>query len=152
VYGERDELVQAKLARALEVGLEVILCVGETLAEREGKATEKVVARQLSSALAGVPRADLGRVTVAYEPVWAIGTGRNATPEQASQVHQYLRGVLSGLYDEAAAEAMVIQYGGSVTRENAASILAAPDVDGALVGGASLKSETFLPIIGAAPR
>jgi len=152
VYGESDELANAKLLRALEAGLEAILCVGETLAERQGKRTETVVARQLTRGLAGVARADLARVTLAYEPVWAIGTGQNATPEQATQVHQYLRGVLSGLYDEAAAERTCIQYGGSVTPSNAASILQAPDVDGALVGGASLKSETFLPIIDAARR
>ncbi len=152
VYGEGDELTNQKLLRALEAGLEAILCVGETLEERQAKRTETVVARQLTRGLAGVARTDLARVTLAYEPVWAIGTGQNATPEQASQVHQYLRGVLSGLYDEAAAEALVIQYGGSVTPQNAASILGAPDVDGALVGGASLKSETFLPIIAAARR
>ncbi|HEX6885676.1 MAG TPA: triose-phosphate isomerase [Planctomycetota bacterium] len=152
VYGEGDALANQKVLRTLEAGLEVILCVGETLEEREAKATETVVARQLTQGLKGVARADLGRVTVAYEPVWAIGTGRNATPEQASQVHQYLRGVFSGLYDEAAAEALLIQYGGSVSPANAAVLLAAPDVDGALVGGASLKSETFLPIITAAER
>lgn len=152
VYGESDELTHAKLQCVLAAGLEVILCVGETLEERQSKRTETVVARQLTRGLAGVARADLARVTLAYEPVWAIGTGQNATPEQASQVHQYLRGVLSGLYDEGAAEALCIQYGGSVTPNNAASILGAPDVDGALVGGASLKSETFLPIIDAIPR
>jgi triosephosphate isomerase len=152
VYGEGDELVNQKLRRALEAGLEVILCVGETLAERAAKKTEAVVARQLTQGLAGVARAELARLTVAYEPVWAIGTGQNATPEQASEVHQYLRGVFSGLYDEGAAEALTIQYGGSVSPANAGAILAAPDVDGALVGGASLKSETFLPIIDAATR
>jgi triosephosphate isomerase len=152
VYGEGDELTNQKLLRTLEAKLEVVLCVGETLAERGSKHTEAVVARQLTRGLAGVARADLARVTLAYEPVWAIGTGQNATPEQASAVHQYLRGVVSGLYDEAAAEALCIQYGGSVTPQNAASILGAPDVDGALVGGASLKSETFLPIIDAVPR
>jgi triosephosphate isomerase len=152
VYGEGDELTNQKLLRLLEQGLEAILCVGETLDERESKQTEKVVARQLTRGLAGVARGDLARVTLAYEPVWAIGTGRNATPEQATAVHQYLRGVLSGLYDERAGEALTIQYGGSVTPANAAAILAAPDVDGALVGGAALKSETFLPIIDAAAR
>ena len=152
VYGEGDELTNQKALRVLAAGLELVLCVGETLAEREAKKTEAVVARQLTRGLAGIPRADLVRVTLAYEPVWAIGTGRNATPEQASAVHQYLRGVVSGLYDEAAAAALTIQYGGSVSPSNAAAILTAPDVDGALVGGASLKSETFLPIIDAAPR
>jgi len=152
VYGESDALTNQKCLRALGAGLEVILCVGETLEERQGKRTEAVVAHQLTAGLAGVARTDLGRVTLAYEPVWAIGTGQNATPEQASAVHQYLRGVLSGLYDEGAAEAMTIQYGGSVSPKNAAAILGAPDVDGALVGGASLKSDTFLPIIDAARR
>ena len=152
VYGEGDERANEKLRRLLEAGLEAILCVGETLEERRGGRTEAVVSRQLTLGLAGVSRADLARVTLAYEPVWAIGTGQNATPEQASAVHQYLRGVLSGLYDEAAAEGLCIQYGGSVSPQNAAAILTAPDVDGALVGGASLKSETFLPIIDAAPR
>jgi triosephosphate isomerase len=152
VYGEGDALTNQKLLRVLEAGLEVILCVGETLGERQAKKTEAVVARQLTQGLAGVAKADLARVTVAYEPVWAIGTGQNATPEQASQVHQYLRGVFSGLYDERASEALVIQYGGSVNDKNAAAILSAPDVDGALVGGAALKPETFLPIIEAAQR
>ena len=152
VYGEGDALTNQKLLRVLEAGLEVILCVGETLEERQAKKTETVVARQLTQGLAGVQRADLARVTVAYEPVWAIGTGQNATPEQASAVHQYLRGVFSGLYDERAAEALSIQYGGSVSAANAATLLAAPDIDGALVGGASLKPETFLPIIEAATR
>jgi len=152
VYGEGDELTSAKLQRVLAAGLDVILCVGETLEEREAGKTETVVARQLTRGLAGVARGDLERVTVAYEPVWAIGTGRTATPEQASEVNQYLRGVLSGLHDEGAAEALCIQYGGSVKPDNAAAILTAPDVDGALVGGASLKSEAFLPIIDAAPR
>ena len=152
VYGETDELTNQKCLRTLEAGLEVILCVGETLAERQAKSTEKVVARQLTQGLKGVARGDLTRVTLAYEPVWAIGTGQNATPEQASAVHQYLRGVFSGLYDEAAAEALTIQYGGSVSPANAPAILSAPDVDGALVGGASLKTETFLPIIEAAER
>ena len=152
VYGEGDALTNQKLLRVLEAGLEAILCVGETLAERQAKQTETVVARQLTQGLAGVARGDLARVTIAYEPVWAIGTGQNATPEQASVVHAYLRGVFSGLYDERAAEAVTIQYGGSVSAANAATILAAPDVDGALVGGAALKPETFLPIIEAATR
>jgi triosephosphate isomerase len=152
VYGEGDELTNQKLLRALEAGLEVVLCVGETLQERESGRTEKVVARQLTAGLADVAAADLARVTVAYEPVWAIGTGRTATPQQASTVHGYLRGVLSGLYDERASEALRIQYGGSVNAGNAAEILTAPDVDGALVGGASLKPDAFLPIIESAPR
>jgi triosephosphate isomerase len=149
VYGEDDSLVNRKLARALGTGLEVILCLGETLEERRAGRTEGVVQRQLTRGLTDVSRSDLARVALAYEPVWAIGTGQNATPEQAGQVHQYLRGLLSGLYDEAAAGSVRVQYGGSVSPTNAAAILAVPDVDGALVGGASLKPETFLPIIAA---
>ncbi len=149
VYGESDATVNAKLHRALEAGLEVILCVGETLEERRGERTEAVISRQLAQGLMSVERDALSRVTLAYEPVWAIGTGHNATPEQARDAHQYLRGVLSGLYDEAAGRETRIQYGGSVNPANAAAILAVPDVDGALVGGASLKLETFLPIIDA---
>ncbi len=147
IYGESDERVNAKVQRALETGLEVILCLGETLAERQAQRTEGVVSRQLTRGLAGVARSDLARVTLAYEPVWAIGTGHNATPEQAGAVHRYLRGLVTTLYDEGASQALRIQYGGSVNPANAAAILAASDVDGALVGGASLKLETFLPII-----
>jgi triosephosphate isomerase len=147
VYGEGDELANRKLRAALAGGLEVILCVGETLAERDGGATEKVVSRQLTAGLLEVGAAELERVTIAYEPVWAIGTGRNATPEQASEVHSYLRGVLSGLYDEDSAAGVRLQYGGSVKPDNIAGLMAAPDVDGALVGGASLKLDSFLAII-----
>ena len=147
VYGEPDERINAKVHRALEAGLEVILCVGETLDERTQKKTETVVSRQLTRGLEGVARDRLARITIAYEPVWAIGTGHNATPEQASAVHHYLRGLLSGLYEQSAEDEVRIQYGGSVNPGNARAILSADDVDGALVGGASLKLETFLPII-----
>jgi len=147
VFGEPDELVASKLRQALEVGLDVILCVGETLEEREGRRTEEVVRRQLTSALEGVPPGGMARVTIAYEPVWAIGTGHNATADQASEVHGYLRGLLGGLYDPAVGESTRIQYGGSVNPGNAAELMAADGVDGALVGGASLKPETFIPII-----
>jgi triosephosphate isomerase len=147
VYGESEELCGRKLRAALAVGLEVILCVGETIEERQSQRTEKVVASQLSKGLVGVPANQLSKVTLAYEPVWAIGTGLNATAAQASEVHGYLRGLLSGLYSPAAADAMRIQYGGSVKPENARELLTARDVDGALVGGASLKPESFLAIV-----
>jgi triosephosphate isomerase len=147
VYGETDTLVRAKLEAALAAGLDVILCVGETLAEREGGRTEAVNARQLSAGLNGLSRDLLGRVTVAYEPVWAIGTGRTATPEQAAEAHAYLRGVVSGLFDQTAAAALRIQYGGSVKPDNTAALLASPDVNGALVGGASLEAASFLGIV-----
>jgi triosephosphate isomerase len=147
VYGEGDELCNAKLRAALAGGLEVVLCVGETLDEREAGRTEEVNGRQLTRGLEGVPVDDLARVTLAYEPVWAIGTGRTATPEQAGEVHGYLRGILAGLYDDSAAARIRIQYGGSVKPENAAELLSLPDVDGALVGGASLTAESFVPIV-----
>ena len=147
VYGEGDELAGSKVARALEAGLEVILCVGETIEERRAGRTEEVIRRHLTAGLAEVERADMARVTIAYEPVWAIGTGLNATPEQAGEVHQYLRGLLGGLYDETVAAATRIQYGGSVKPDNVRELMAVPDVDGALVGGASLKPDLFLPIL-----
>ncbi|MEO0649822.1 MAG: triose-phosphate isomerase [Planctomycetota bacterium] len=148
--GESDELVGTKLRAALEAGLEVILCVGELLEERDGGRTEAVVRRQLQAGLEGVTPEQMAKVTLAYEPVWAIGTGRTASPEQASEVHIYLRGLLAGLYDERIAESVRIQYGGSVKPDNAAELLSAPGVDGALVGGASLTSDSFLAIVDAA--
>ena len=147
VYGETDDLVQKKVRTALDAGLEVILCVGETLAEREKNATEAVIGRQLTRGLTGVGARELARITLAYEPVWAIGTGHNATPEQASRAHAYLRGVLSSLYHEGGAEDVRIQYGGSVKPSNAQVLLSAPDVDGCLVGGASIAADTFLPLL-----
>lgn len=147
VYGETDELVNKKVLHALEVGLDVILCVGERLEEREAGQTEPVVRRQLSVGLRGVSPDDIARVTVAYEPVWAIGTGLNATPAQAGLVHSYLRGLLLGLFGEGVARATRIQYGGSVKADNVGALLAASDVDGALVGGASLELAKFLPIV-----
>ena len=147
LYGESDELANAKVAAALAAGLEVILCVGETLDERQAGRTEEVVGRQLTRGLAGLSEEDAERVTLAYEPVWAIGTGHNATPEQAGAVHEYLRGVLSGLYTEALARERRILYGGSVKPANAQSLMAVPSVDGALVGGASLEAQSFLAIV-----
>ena len=147
VYGEEDALVNAKLGAALTAGLEAILCVGETRAERQAGSTEPVCKRQLVSGLAGVDASDMARVTLAYEPVWAIGTGDTATPAQAGEVHVYLRSLLEGLFGPRVAEATRIQYGGSVTPANVRELLAVADIDGALVGGASLKAETFLPIL-----
>jgi len=145
-YHESDELINKKVRLALQHGLEVILCVGETLEEREGGRLETVCKTQVEKGLAGVAAAELGKVTIAYEPVWAIGTGKTATPEDADAVHAYIRKVLAGLYGEAAAKAMCIQYGGSVKADNAAQLMQKPNIDGALVGGASLKPETFVPI------
>jgi len=147
VYGETDELVNRKVLHALETGLDPILCVGELLEERQAGRTEEVVRTQLHEGLSGVTEEQMARVTVAYEPVWAIGTGVVATPAQAGEVHSYLRGLLSGLYSQGVAEAVRIQYGGSVKPSNVAELMAVPNVDGALVGGASLTPENFVPII-----
>ena len=147
LYGESDELVNRKLHAALGRGLDVILCVGETLEERQAGRTEEVTGRQLTLGMQGVSEPDVARVTIAYEPVWAIGTGHNATPAQAGEVHEYLRGMLGGLYSEPVAQAMRIQYGGSVKPDNARELMEVPSVDGALVGGASLKAAGFAQIV-----
>ncbi len=149
-FGETDELINTKVKAALAAGLEVILCIGETLQEREANHTEAILDRHVKKGLAGVPESDLARVTLAYEPVWAIGTGKNATPQQAQEAHAFVRRGISQIYSEKAAAAIPIQYGGSVKPDNAASLLHQPDVDGALVGGASLKADTFLAIVRAA--
>jgi triosephosphate isomerase len=147
IYGESSELVNRKVHTALEAGLEVILCVGEKLEERQEKLTERVCAAQLTAGLKDVDGRSVQRVTIAYEPVWAIGTGLNATAAQAGEVHHYLRGVLSGLYSDSIAETLRIQYGGSVKPSNIRELMAVSDVDGCLVGGASLQPDTFIPII-----
>jgi triosephosphate isomerase len=147
VYGETDDLIGAKVRMALTAGLDVILCIGETIEEREGGATESVCKRQLVAGLSGVDAADMQKITIAYEPVWAIGTGHTATPEMAGEVHLYIRGLLEGLYGSQVSQATRIQYGGSVKPDNARDLLSVPDIDGALVGGASLKLEQFIPIL-----
>jgi triosephosphate isomerase (TIM) len=146
IYKEDDALINKKVNLALKHGFEVILCVGETLEEREAGKLEKVLSTQVTEGFKGVAAASLGGVVVAYEPVWAIGTGKTATPEDADAAHEYIRKVLTGLYGEAAAKAMCIQYGGSVKADNAAALMAKPNIDGALVGGASLKADAFVPI------
>ena len=146
-YGETDALINKKVRLALAEGFEVILCVGETLDERQSGVTEKVVETQVRAGLASVSERDLGRTTIAYEPVWAIGTGKNATPQDADAVHAFIRRLAAGLYSGAAAESLVIQYGGSVKPENVKDLMGMKNIDGALVGGASLKKESFLPIV-----
>jgi len=145
-YLESDALINKKVNLALAHGLEVILCVGETLEERESGKLESVLSTQLREGLRGVASENLDKVTIAYEPVWAIGTGKTATPEDADSVHAYCRKVLASLYGEAKAKTTIIQYGGSVKADNAALLMAKPNIDGALVGGASLKAESFAPI------
>jgi triosephosphate isomerase (TIM) len=145
-YKEDDALINKKVKLALKHGFEVILCVGETLEEREKGKVEAVCKGQTEKGLAGVTAEELSRITIAYEPVWAIGTGKTATPEDAQKVHKFVRGIVEGLYGAMAARQVVIQYGGSVKPDNAAQLMAMEDIDGALVGGASLKPETFTPI------
>jgi len=148
--GETDAQVNAKLHAALRVGLIPIVCIGETIEERQAGQTDDVVIGQLTGSLAGLSPGPMAGVVLAYEPVWAIGTGLTATPEQAQAVHRLIRDWLARTFDEATAGRVVVQYGGSVKPDNAAELLACPDIDGALVGGASLKPADFLGIIQAA--
>lgn len=146
LFGETDAIVNAKTKAALAAGLVPIVCVGETLDEREAGRTADVVAGQVRGSLAGLSARDLETVVIAYEPVWAIGTGRVATPEQAQEVHALIRSLVAQLGSPDVAARMRIQYGGSVKPDNAADLAAQPDIDGALVGGASLKADDFLGI------
>jgi triosephosphate isomerase len=146
LFGETDATVNTKTKAALAAGLTPIVCVGETLEEREGNRTQAVVTTQINGSLAGLPPSDLEKIVVAYEPVWAIGTGKVATPQQAQEVHALIRGLLASLASPAVAAKVRIQYGGSVKPDNAADLAAQPDIDGALVGGASLKADDFLGI------
>ena len=147
VIGETDELINRKVLKALSAGLKPIFCVGELLEERDAGATLEVVSRQVKRGLEGVQANQMRDVTIAYEPVWAIGTGRNATPQQAQEVHADIRRLLGELYDPKLAQTVRIQYGGSVKPSNARELLACPDIDGALVGGASLKVADFAGIV-----
>ncbi|MGC9453357.1 MAG: triose-phosphate isomerase [Phycisphaerae bacterium] len=147
VIGESDELINRKVLKALSDGLEPILCVGELLEQREANETMEVVRRQVEVGLEGVSSADAKRVTIAYEPVWAIGTGKTATPDQAQEVHAMIRKLLSERFDGPVADTIRIQYGGSVKPSNAGELLGQPDIDGALVGGASLKADDFAGIV-----
>ncbi len=149
-FGETDALVHQRAAAVLAGGLSPIVCVGETLAERESGQTLAVVDRQLKGALDGLPADTRARVVVAYEPVWAIGTGKTATARQAQEVHAHIRKSVAGLWGAEAAAALRIQYGGSVKADNAKELLGEADIDGALVGGASLKAGDFAAIVKAA--
>ena len=146
-FGETDETVNKRTRAVLVAGMKPIVCVGETLAEREANRTLEVVERQVAGALKGFQAAEVAGFILAYEPVWAIGTGRTATSAQAQEVHRAIREQLGRLYDRGTAEQVRIQYGGSVKPDNAAELLGQPDVDGALVGGASLKAGDFAAIV-----
>jgi len=147
LFGETDDSVRRKVAAAFEADLTPIVCIGETLQQRDRNETFAVLTRQLTEGLGAVEAARLPALVVAYEPVWAIGTGRNATPEQAAEAHAHIRGWLSNAYGTEAAEAVRLLYGGSVKPDNIASLASQPDVDGALVGGASLDVQGFFEIV-----
>ncbi len=149
-FGETDETVNKRTKAALEAGLKPIVCVGELLSERDADITEEVVSRQIKLDLAGISADDIKKTVIAYEPVWAIGTGRTATPEQAEEVCAFIRASLAKLYDDDTAQAVTIQYGGSMNAKNCADLLAKENIDGGLIGGASLKAEDFNVIIQAA--
>ncbi|MBU2516424.1 MAG: triose-phosphate isomerase [Proteobacteria bacterium] len=149
-FGETEKTCRLRLEAALKAGLRPILCVGETRDERESGQTEGVVESQLAGALAGLSAGEMAEVTIAYEPVWAIGTGLTASEEQANQAHAYIRGWIGSRFDKLVANSTGILYGGSVKSANAAGLLHQPEVDGALVGGASLSADSFLGIIQAA--
>ena len=146
-FSESDETVNKKLRQALNKGLLPIVCVGETLKEREAGKANDVIERQVTGALKNVTAAEMQKVTIAYEPVWAIGTGKTATPDQANEIHSFIRKKGEIAYGKEIASALRIQYGGSVTPENVSTLMAMPDIDGALVGGASLKPESFAALV-----
>lgn len=150
ILGETDEQVRAKTVAALAAGLIPVVCVGELLSERQAGKTQDVIARQMAGSLAGLSAADMEKTVIAYEPVWAIGTGQVATPDQAEEVHRDLRRIVTDRYNAATAEKVRILYGGSVKPSNAGDLLSQPDIDGALIGGASLKADDFLGIAAAA--
>jgi len=147
VFGEADDLIARKVKAAFEAGLQPILCVGELLDERKAGRTETVVRRHVTSGFEGLAKQQAVQVVIAYEPVWAIGTGETATPDQAQEVHAFIRGLLTEMYDADLAQTVRIQYGGSVKPENAHDLMAQADIDGALVGGASLKTDAFATIV-----
>ncbi len=149
-FGETDVTVNKRTKAAIAAGLNVILCVGEMLEDRENGITAELVAMQTKIALKDVSKEELKQVIIAYEPVWAIGTGKTATAEQANEVCAIIRSVIAQMYDQAAADAMTIQYGGSMNAKNAEELVAQPDVDGGLIGGAALKAEDFSVIVKAA--
>ncbi len=146
-FKETNDLVNAKVKKALQAGLTPIICVGETLEERESGITDTVIGTQIKGVLHELGASEIDRVIIAYEPVWAIGTGRNATPDQANQVHKLIRKIVSRLTSWQVAEQLIIQYGGSMNAQNASSLLTQSDIDGGLIGGASLKSDAFMSIV-----
>lgn len=147
LFGETDAIVNKKLRAAIDASLKAIVCIGETLAERDGGKVEQVLETQIKGSLAGLTPKELSETVVAYEPVWAIGTGRTASPEQAQEAHAFIRKTLAEISDAATADKVRIQYGGSVKPDNTAALMSQPDIDGALVGGASLDPRSFAEIV-----
>ncbi len=147
IYGETDAIINAKIHKAREANLKPIFCIGETLAQREAGQLETVLRTQITEGLKGVSDKDMAEIVIAYEPVWAIGTGVTATSQQAQDAHAFVRSVVAGLYGADSAAKLRIQYGGSVKPGNAAELMACPDIDGALIGGAALEPQSFLEII-----
>ena len=146
-FGETDEMVNRRIKAALAQGLKVIFCIGETLREREEGKTFSVIERQVEDGLKNLSDKEMENIVIAYEPIWAIGTGKTATPGQAEEVHRFIRGKIEKLYSREVSEEIRIQYGGSVTPENIKGLMEQANIDGALVGGASLKSESFSKIV-----
>jgi len=147
IFNESDELINKKMKTALAKELKPIFCIGELLEQRESGETMKVVSSQIEKGLEGITAEQMKNVIIAYEPVWAIGTGKTATPEQAQEVHSFIREIVAKKYSASVAENLIIQYGGSVKPENSGELLSQKDIDGALVGGACLKADSFLSII-----
>ena len=147
IFGESDEVINKKIKKALAAGLKPIFCVGELLEERENGITNDIIKRQVLKGLSGIPADDMKNIIVAYEPVWAIGTGKTATPAQAQEVHEFIRDLIEIEYSMNVSMNLVIQYGGSVKPDNAKELLSQIDIDGALVGGACLKADSFMGII-----
>ena len=143
IFGETNDLISKKLKKAIQSGLKPILCIGEKIEEREAGKTEEVLESQLKGSLNGITEDEMKNVIIAYEPVWAIGTGKTATPEQAESEHQFVRKVIGEMYSQEIAQNIIIQYGGSVKPENIDELMACENIDGALVGGASLKADSF---------
>ncbi len=147
IFGESNQVINKKIKTAVKHSLKPIFCIGETLEERESGTTFKVIEKQVKEGLEGLSQAELSDMIIAYEPVWAIGTGKVATPEQAQEVHKFIRDLIAKIYSPSFADNLIIQYGGSVKPDNSKELMSQPDIDGALVGGACLKADSFLKII-----
>jgi len=150
IFHESNDWINKKIKKALASGLKPIFCIGETLEQRESGTMKDVLKTQISEGLAGVTDTEMEEIIIAYEPVWAIGTGKTASPEQAEEVHKFVRDLIAEIYNRSVAESLVIQYGGSVKPNNAKELLSQPNIDGALIGGAALKADSFIDIIYAA--